>query len=128
MVTAGPSRSASGALVLTGCLLVVLALVTDAPGRVLVLPAAALLLAFGARNLVLHPALRADAHGVEVVAGVRRLRAAWPDVERLRVVTDRRTPVLELDLGDALVVLSRLRLGRPPGDVLAELLAARTAG
>ena len=37
------------------------------------------------------------------------------------MITDRRTPLLELDLGDTLVVLARGRLGRPPQDVLAEL-------
>ena len=57
--------------------------------------------------------------------GLRRVHAAWPAVERLRVVTDRRTPLLEIDLGGTLVVLGHVRLGRAPADVLAELLALK---
>jgi hypothetical protein len=43
----------------------------------------------------------------------------------MRVVRDRRTEVLELDLGRTLAMLSRARLGRPPAQVLDELLALR---
>ncbi len=127
MVTAGPSRTVAGGLVLAGLLLALLAAAADAGGRVLVLPAAALLVGLGARDLVLRPVLQADDLGLEVVTGLRRVRAAWSDVERLRVVTDRRTPVLELDLGDAVVVLGRLRLGRAPVDVLEQLHTLRAA-
>ncbi len=127
MVTSGPTRTAAAGLFLAGCLLALLGASADAGGRVLVLPAAALLLGLGVRDLVLRPVLQADQRGVRVVSGVRRVHADWADVERLRVVTDRRTPVLELDLGHAVVVLGRLRLGRAPADVLAELLSVRAA-
>ncbi|MDP9497853.1 MAG: PH domain-containing protein, partial [Actinomycetota bacterium] len=82
-----------------------------------------LLLAVAGRDLLLRPALRADAAGIVVVTGLRRRAVAWTEVERVQVVTDRRAPLLELDLGDTLVLLSRLRLGRPPEAVAAELSA-----
>jgi hypothetical protein len=126
VVTAGPTRTAAVGLLVAGCLLALLALPADPAGRVLVLPAGALLLGLGVRDLVLRPVLQADGTGITLVTGLRRRHASWAEVERLRVVVDRRTPVLEVDLGDAVVVLGRLRLGRAPADVLAELVAART--
>ena len=123
MVVAGSGRR-TGCALLVGAVVVVLgSLLTDSAGRVLALPAALLLAAAAARELVLQPVLRADPDGLEVVVGLRRHRVAWDDVERLRVVRDRRTPLLEIDLGSTLVVLSRARLGRSPDDVLAELSA-----
>lgn len=99
----------------------------ERPGWVLVLPAALALLAFAARDLLLRPVLTADPDGLEVVSGVRRDRASWEQVERLREVRDRRTPLLEIDLGDRLVVLTARRLGSPVEDVLAALEQLRQA-
>ena len=48
------------------------------------------------------------------VTGWRRVRAAWPEVERMRVVRDRRAELLELDLGHTVVLLSRTRMDRLP--------------
>ena len=126
-VTAGPARSQTLALLAAGVLLALVGLGADAGGRVLSWPAAALLLAAGARDLALAPALTADAQGLVVVHGLRRTRFPWTAVERLRVVTDRRAPLLEVDTGDALVLLSRWRLGRPPATVLQELRAIAPA-
>ena len=120
-VTAGPARSQSAALAAAGLLLVLAGLSADAGGRVLSWPAAALLLLTAVRDLVLGPALSADDSGLVVVTGWRRTALAWPSVERLRVVTDRRAPLLEVDAGERLVLLSRWRLGRPPAAVLDEL-------
>lgn len=53
--------------------------------------------------------------------GWTRRTASWPDVHDLRVVTDRRTALLELDLDGALVVLSRRRLGSAPHQALEQL-------
>ena len=108
-----------------GVLLLALVSVVDAPGAVLLVPGGLAALVFGLRDLVLAPVLKADASGVTVVEGVRRTAATWPQVARVRVVRDRRTPLLELDLGDRLVVLSRRRLGAPVDDVLAQLEALR---
>ncbi len=123
VVTAGPSLAASGVLAAAGLLLAVAGAAADPAGRLLASPAALLLLAVAGRDLLLRPALRANAAGIVVVTGLRRRAVAWTEVERVQVVTDRRAPLLELDLGDTLVLLSRLRLGRPPEAVAAELSA-----
>ena len=112
-------------LLAAAALLVVLGALGDAGGRVLAWPAAGLLAGAALRDLVLTPTLAADRAGVRVVSGVRRRYVPWSEVEALRLVTDRRTPLLELDLGETLVVLGRTRLGRPPADVLEELVALR---
>jgi hypothetical protein len=88
---------------------------------VIVLPVAAGAAASGLRDLLLSPVLTADADGLLVVDGVRRVRAGWSEVERLRTVQDRRTPLLELDLGDRVVVLTARRLGAPVDEVLEAL-------
>lgn len=126
MVTAGPARATAAGLVAGGLSLGVLGLLLgDTGGRVLALPAALVAVALGLRDLLLRPVLRADRTGLEVVTGLRRLHLAWADIARLRVVRDRRTPLLEIDLGDDVIVLGRLRLARPPDAVLAELLAVQ---
>ena len=109
--------------------LALLALVplVDPVGALLLVPGGLAALGFGLRDLLLSPTLTADAAGLTVVEGVRRTRATWSEVARLRVVTDRRTDLLELDLGDRLVVLSRRRLGAPVDDVLTALQAAQVS-
>lgn len=117
--TLAPPRAHGIVLLLLGAALAVAALIAEPPGGVLLVPAAAGALALGLRDLLLRPVLTLDTEGLTVVDGVRRRSAAWADVERVRVVKDRRTPVLELDLDEAgLVVLTRRRLGRSPEEVL----------
>jgi hypothetical protein len=101
------------------------AFAVDPVGRVLVAPAVVLLAVLGARDLLLRPTLTAGHEGLLVVDGFRRRAVRWPELARARVVTDRRAPLLELDLGDTVVVLSRRRLGQPPALALAELEATR---
>ncbi len=105
------------------CLAVGLA--ADPAGRLLALPAAALLAAAGLRDLLLQPVLRADREELAVRVGLRWYIAAWADVVSVRVVTDRRAALLEVDLGGALVVLGRGRLGRPAQVVADELAVLR---
>lgn len=119
-----PRRRAYGLLAFTA-LLVVVAVLSDTPGRLLTAPAALITLALAVRDLVSGPVLRADATGVEVLQGLHTLHADWSQVERMRVVKDRRTEMLELDLGTTLALLSRHRLGQLPEDVLTDLLALR---
>ena len=102
------------------CLLAGTAL-ADPVGSLLLIVAGAAVLAVGLRDLVLRPVLAADAAGLTVVDGWRRRNGGWPEVGGLAVVTDRRTPLLSLEVGGALVVLSRRRLGAAPTDVLAAL-------
>lgn len=123
VLEAGPTRGVSCAIAGAAVGLLLAGLVSDAGGRVLAWPAALLLAGAALRDLLLGPTLRADHEAVRVVTGLRRRTVPWAQLEGLRVVRDRRAPLLELDLGDTLVLLSRLRLGRPPADVLQELSA-----
>lgn len=122
-VVAGTSPVPGLVLLVVGTVLALAGASGDAGGRLLAWSAAAVLIGAGVRALLLRPVLRADASGLSVVDGLRRTTVSWAQVEGMRVVRDRRTPLLELDLGRALVVLSRSRLGRPPTDVLADLSA-----
>jgi hypothetical protein len=97
----------------------------DPVGRLLLLVAGAVALLVGARDLLLRPVLSADDSGLTVVDGLRWRTAPWGTVAALAVITDRRTPLLSVDLGDTLIVLSRRRLGAAPADVLAIILARR---
>lgn len=126
-MVAAPPRAMAAALLGLGAVLVAVGLLTDAGGALLALPAAVVALGLGLRDLVLVPTLRADAHGLVVVQGLRREGVGWEEVRRLRVVNDRRAVLLELDLGDDVLLLSRARLGRDPRDVLDELRAVRPA-
>ena len=122
-VEAGPARRVSYAMACAALGLLLAGLASDAGGRVLAWPAALLLAGAALRDLVLGPTLRADHEAVRVVTGLRRRTVPWAAVERLRLVTERRTPLLEVDAGDDLLLLSRWRLGRSPSLVLDELAA-----
>jgi hypothetical protein len=121
-----PRRRAYGLFALTAVLVVVTAL-SDPAGRLLTAPAALVVVALAIRDLTSGPVLRADAEGVAVLQGLRTVTVGWDRVERMRVVKDRRTEMLELDLGATLALLSRNRLGRLPEDVLTDLLAVKSA-
>jgi hypothetical protein len=121
-----PPRRGQGLLALA-VVLVVVTILSDQAGRLLTAPAALLTLGLAIRDLTSGPVLRADAVGLEVLQGLRTVRAHWSKVERMRVVKDRRTEMLEIDLGTTLVLLTRHRLGRLPDDVLADLLEVRGA-
>ncbi|MCU1590629.1 MAG: hypothetical protein JWP11_1885 [Frankiales bacterium] len=118
-------RSRAYGLLAFAAVLVVVAALSDSAGRLLAAPAAVAVLALAVRDLRSGPVLAAGPQGVEVLQGLRRTRVPWPQVERMRVVKDRRTEMLELDLGSTLALLSRNRLGRLPEDVLTDLLAIR---
>lgn len=126
-MTAGPSALAGVVQLLAALALVVGAVTStvDRAGLLLAVPVVLGLTTAGVRDLVLRPVLSADAAALTVVAGGRRVTATWPEVDRLRVVTERRAPLLEVDLGEVLVVLGRRRLGRSPDAVLADLQALR---
>jgi hypothetical protein len=121
-----PRRRAWG-LFAFAAVLAVVAVLSDPAGRLLTAPAAVAVLALAVRDLRSGPVLRAGPAGLEVLQGLRLVRVGWNQVERMRVVQDRRTEMLELDLGSTLAVLSRNRLGRLPEDVLTDLLAVRAA-
>jgi hypothetical protein len=122
---AGPAAAAGWLQVVAGLVLLLGTTLADPVGRVLLVPAGLLLAGSGLRDLLLRPVLTADRDGLTVVEGLHRRQLPWTEVEGVRVVTDRRAPLLELDLGTHVVVLSRRRLGRPPYQVLEELQQLR---
>ncbi|GAC1439327.1 MAG: hypothetical protein NVSMB55_00400 [Mycobacteriales bacterium] len=119
-----PRRRSYGLLVFAAALLAVAAL-SDQAGRLLALPAAVASVGLAVRDLRGGTVLVADRSGLDVEQGLRRIRVPWVEVERMRVLRDRRAELLELDLGRTLALLSRQRLGRLPQEVLADLLAVR---
>lgn len=122
-VRTGPAPLLAPGLLVGAVVLLLLGLAADPAGRLLAFPAAVLLLVLALRDLALRPVLAADGDGLQVVSGVRRLHLSWEQVHGLRVVTDRRADLLEVDLGSTVVVLGRARLGAAPQDVLAALSA-----
>jgi hypothetical protein len=117
----GPPRWHGWLLCAAGLLSLALLPVVDTAGRLLVGALAVALGALGARDLLLDPVLEVDETSLTVVDGLHRLTVPATQVERIRVVTDRRTPLLEVDLGETIVVLSSRRLGAPVDAVAAEL-------
>ena len=122
---AGPSRAEAVAVLALAVVLAVLATTTDITGTLLCAPAAAVAAILGLRDLLLVPVLRADADGLSVVSGLRRRLLGWDEVTSLRTVTDRRAVLLEIELDDDVLLLSRGRLGRDPRDVLEPLRQLR---
>ncbi|MEO6204604.1 MAG: PH domain-containing protein [Mycobacteriales bacterium] len=120
------SRRLAGGLSALAAVLALVTALSDPAGRLLTGPAALAALLMAGFELRGGPVLRADPEQVEIRQGWRRVRTSWTSVERMRVVKDRRTELLELDLGDTTVLLSRTRLGRLPDEVLTELLALRS--
>lgn len=127
-MTAGPGRTGSVLLLLAAVGLLAGATAADPAGRLLLVAAALWLAVLAGRDLLLAPVLDADLEGLRVVDGWRRVEVTWSGVEDIRLVTDRRAPLVELDLGDRLVVLSRRRLARLPSEVVDELTALWTVG
>jgi hypothetical protein len=121
----GTSRRLARGLLAAAAVLAVVTVLSDPAGRLLTAPAALVALVLGLRDLRSGPVLVADAGGVSVNTGWRHVRATWPEIERMRVVRDRRAELLELDLGRTVVLLSRTRMDRLPADVLTDLLAVR---
>ena len=120
-LTFGPSSALGWLQVGMGVAVLCVTATADPAGRFLLGPASALLVTLGVRDLVLRPTLSAGRDGLTVVDGLHRRVVTWAEVEQVRVVTDRRAPLLELDLGDTVVVLSRRRLRMPPSLVLEQL-------
>jgi hypothetical protein len=121
----GTSRRLARGLLATAAVLAIVTVLSDPAGRLLTAPAAVAALVLGIRDLRSGPVLVAGADGVSVNTGWRRVHAGWSEIERMRVVRDRRAELLELDLGRTVVLLSRTRMDRLPPDVLTDLLAVR---
>ena len=121
-----PARRQVGyGLLALAAVLALATVLSDPAGRLLTGPAVLGALVLSLRDLRGGELLSADADGLVVRDGWRRHVALWPEVERMRVLRDRRTEMLELDIGRTVVLLTRNRLGRLPEDVLTDLLAVR---
>ena len=97
---------------------------------VLAAGAAAGLIGWAARDLLVPVRLSADTSGVIMVVGfLRRRHVAWPQVERVRVDSRERmglrNRLLEIDTGDSLHMFSRNELGAEPEEVAEALNALR---
>jgi Bacterial PH domain len=113
-------------------LLAVVAATSGAERERLLLAAVAALAmaAWGLRDVLAPVRLAADEEGVTVVSGyARRRRIPWAHVERVGVGEHRglgrRTPILEIDTGEALHLFSRHDLGAPCEEVERALTALR---
>ena len=108
-------------------------LVTDAPGRVLAIIAAAGLLVFATLSWRARPKLAIDHEGLLIRGALRNHRLTTADIKIIRITEfkriARKVRLLEIDTNDdRLIVLTRWDLGTDPLDVLDALTAAGFAG
>ena len=108
-------------------------LVTDAPGRILAIIAAAGLLLFATVSWRARPKLAMSDDGLSIRGALRTHRLARADIKLIRITEFRRigrkVRLLEIDThDDRLFVLTRWDLGTDPLDVLDALTAAGLAG
>jgi hypothetical protein len=85
----------------------------------------------GARDLLVRVRVEADTAGVTIVAGFgRRIRFAWPQIERVRVDARSRHGLravyLEIDAGDSVHLFSANELSAPVAEVAEALNALRS--
>jgi hypothetical protein len=120
----GPNRALSVLwLVLALVAVGVVVTTTDAEGRLLVGGAAIVLAIYGIVGVVFWPRLSVGPAGLRVHTPTRRAAYRWAEIDTVRLDERRRLGLsagtLEIEAGDALVVLSRWALGADPRVVLA---------
>ena len=108
-------------------------LVTDAPGRILAIIAAAGLLVFATLSWRARPKLAISDGGLLIRGPLRTHRLGKADIKIIRITEfqriARKVRLLEIDAtDDRLFVLTRWDLGTDPLDVLDALTAAGLAG
>jgi Bacterial PH domain len=108
-------------------------LVTDAPGRILVIIAACGLLVFAILSWRARPKLAISDRGLLIRGPLRTHRLEKPAIKIIRITEFRRIArtvrLLEIDTNDdRLFVFTRWDLGTDPLDVLDALTAAGLAG
>lgn len=113
-----------------GVALLALAVFASSPAsRAAAGTAGLLLLALAVRDVSLRPVVAADRDGLQVMDGLRRRCFTWSQVDAIRSSrTTRRAAVvdvLEIDVGELLVLVPRRRLGSPCAEVAQRLGALR---
>ncbi len=94
-------------------------------GRILLWLAGACAAGVAIRDALVRPTLATDGAGVTVVRTWRREHVRWADIEAIGSYVHRRQQALELDAGDALVVVPARRLGADLTEVVDALRAER---
>jgi hypothetical protein len=124
-----PRRTETTLAALGALAAAVLAVTLDPAGRLLFAVGALCLVGLVLADLVLRPRLRADADGLQLRTLAVRRRLPWSAVQRVRVDEHSRyglvSRTLEVDIGDALVLLGRRSLGTDPRDVADALRQIR---
>jgi hypothetical protein len=120
----------AGKFALATLLLLIAVFAGDGFGLWLGVVAAALVAAYGLRDVLGRERLRADGHGIRIGTGFAGHRELpWSKLERVRVDQRLRlgvrTDLLELDAGEELFLLSRYDLGADPHDAYEALAALR---
>jgi Bacterial PH domain len=130
-----PSTAGIAACGVFGLMMAIAAvtLVTDAPGRILAIIAAAGLLVFATLSWRARPKLAISDGGLLIRGPLRAHRLSSADIKIIRITEFRRigrkVRLLEIDTADdRLFVLTRWDLGTDPVDVLDALTAAGLAG
>ncbi len=131
----GPPAAGVAACGAVGLMMAIAAvtLVTDAPGRILAIIAAAGLLLFATVSWRARPKLAISDDGLSIRGALRTHRLTKADIKLIRITEFRRIArnvrLLEIDThDDRLFVLTRWDLGTDPLDVLDALTAAGLAG
>ena len=131
----GPSAGGIAACGALGLMMAIAAvtLVTDVPGRILTIIAAAGLLVFATLSWRARPKLAISDDGLLIRGPLRTHRLAKSDIKIIRITEFRRIArkvrLLEIDgADDRLFVLTRWDLGTDPIEVLDALTAAGLAG
>ncbi|MBA0049289.1 PH domain-containing protein [Mycobacteroides sp. LB1] len=127
----GPKPAGIAATALVGAAfgIAAVALVSDAPGRLLASVAALGLLGFAAVSWRCRPKLRIADDGLVLQGLTGSTLLPRASVDSVKVTEfrrlGRRARLLEIESGDRLIVLNRWDLGTDPRDVLEALHAAR---
>jgi hypothetical protein len=129
----GPDRrltATSGLLALVAIAAAVLT--SDSAGRLLLVGAAFVLLAYTVTDLIYWPRLTVSADGPLLRTPAARGLIPWPEVDDVRADSRQRAGLrsvtLEIDAGERLVVFSRRALGADPAEVAGLISAFRQRG
>jgi hypothetical protein len=130
-VAFAPSTALVAGLLVGGVVAAALAVALSNPGRLLFVAVAAVLLVEGCRLMIVRPTISADSSGISLHRLAGKRVYSWPEVAAVTAGESRRVigvPTLELDLGEALVVIASYRLGAAPADVAAAIETLRPSG